>query len=87
MKVLIVDDDRDNLDLVVHHLRNEGFDIITSRRGDEAFELMKKEKPDLAILDGLIPAYTGSSSARRSRRNRGLEDVRRSSSCRASTRS
>ncbi len=59
MKVLVVDDDQSNLDLVVHHLRNEGFDILTSRRGDEAFEITKKERPDLAIIDGLIPGIHG----------------------------
>ncbi len=59
MKVLVVDDDQSNLDLVVHHLRNEGFDITTSRRGDEAFEITKKERPDLAIIDGLIPGIHG----------------------------
>ncbi len=59
MKVLVVDDDESNLDLVVHHLRNEGFTIITSRRGDEAFEIATKEYPDLAIIDGLIPGIHG----------------------------
>lgn len=58
-KILIVEDDADTLVLIQHFLKDSGYEILISRRGDEAFELTLKHQPDLAIIDGLIPGIHG----------------------------
>jgi DNA-binding response OmpR family regulator len=58
-KILIVEDDVDMLALIRHFLKDSGYEIIESRRGDEAFQLTLQQQPDLAIIDGLIPGIHG----------------------------
>ena len=58
-KILIVEDDVDMLALIRHFLKDSGYEIIESRRGDEAFQLTLDQQPDLAIIDGLIPGIHG----------------------------
>ena len=58
-KILIVEDDIDMLALIRHFLKDSGYEIIESRRGDEAFQLTLEQQPDLAIIDGLIPGIHG----------------------------
>ena len=58
-KILIVEDDIDMLALIRHFLKDSGYEIIESRRGDEAFQLTREQQPDLAIIDGLIPGIHG----------------------------
>ena len=58
-KLLIVEDDSDTLVLLEHFLKDSGFELIITRRGDEAYSLTKERQPDLAIIDGLIPGIHG----------------------------
>ncbi len=59
MKILIVEDDESTVDLIRHFLKDSGFEVITCKRGDEALQMILDEKPDLAIIDGLIPGIHG----------------------------
>jgi two-component system alkaline phosphatase synthesis response regulator PhoP len=59
MKVLIVDDDKNMLNLLKIYLEDDKFDVIESRNGEEAFRIVLKEKPDIAIIDGLLPGIHG----------------------------
>lgn len=59
MKILIVEDDESTVDLIRHFLKDSGFKVITCKRGDEAFQMVIDERPDLAIIDGLIPGIHG----------------------------
>ena len=59
MKVLIVDDDKDILNMLEVFLKDKDFDIITSGDGEDAYKIVMEEKPDLAIVDGLIPGIHG----------------------------
>ncbi len=58
-KVLVVEDDADTLALIRLYLQAAGFDVLTSKNGEEAFLLAMQEEPDLAIIDGLIPGIHG----------------------------
>ncbi len=58
-KILIVEDDTDMIVLIQHFLKDSGYELIISRRGDEAFQLAMDRQPDLAIIDGLIPGIHG----------------------------
>jgi two-component system alkaline phosphatase synthesis response regulator PhoP len=50
-RIMIVDDDPDFVEIVRSILAPEGYDIQTASNGDQAFKSMKKEKPDLVLLD------------------------------------
>ena len=56
---LIVDDDKDILTLLRYNLEKEGFKVLTSEDGGEAIEKARKEKPDLLILDLMLPGTDG----------------------------
>jgi two-component system, OmpR family, alkaline phosphatase synthesis response regulator PhoP len=57
--ILVVDDERDLVDLVGYNLENEGFAVIKALDGEKALELVKNKKPDLLILDLMLPGMKG----------------------------
>lgn len=58
-KLLIVDDEKDMVFAVKLQLEANGFDVITAHDGQAALELARKEKPDLLILDLMLPKIDG----------------------------
>jgi two-component system cell cycle response regulator DivK len=64
-KILIVEDNEDSRELVVKVLRNKGFDTIEAADGEEAIDKVKREKPELILLDISIPKMDGYEVARR----------------------
>src|ERR1044071_3563665 len=58
-KVLIADDEPDILEILKYNLLNEGYEVSTAKDGDEALEKAKKIKPDLVVLDVMMPRKTG----------------------------
>ncbi len=58
-QVLIVDDDRDNLDLLTHMMEHEGYHIQTAKSGEEALNSVKENPPDLILLDINMPDMSG----------------------------
>ncbi|HLO82599.1 MAG TPA: response regulator [Chitinophagaceae bacterium] len=58
-KILIADDEPDILEIVSYNLRNEGYEIINARDGEDALQKAKAFKPDLIILDVMMPYKTG----------------------------
>jgi CheY-like chemotaxis protein len=68
-KILLVDDDVDLAELVKTKLAVEGHQIFTIHTGEGAFELAKQVKPDIAILDIMLPGVTGYQICRRIRKD------------------
>lgn len=58
-KVLIADDEEDILEIIGYNLRNENYEVITAKDGKAAIEKAKESKPDLIILDMMMPFYSG----------------------------
>ena len=58
-KILIVEDDRNLLDSLRYNLRKEGYSVVTAVDGAEALEVARREKPDLIILDIMLPKLSG----------------------------
>ena len=58
-KILVVDDNQTNLDLVTGILEAEGFRTLTASDGAAARELSRSQQPDLILLDVLMPGETG----------------------------
>jgi two-component system alkaline phosphatase synthesis response regulator PhoP len=56
--ILVVDDEKDIVDLLSYNLTKEGFSVITASNGRDALILVKK-KPDLIILDVMMPEMNG----------------------------
>jgi len=58
-KILIADDEPDIIEILQYNLEKEGYDVITARDGEEALVKAKNNKPDLIILDIMMPKKTG----------------------------
>jgi len=58
-KILVVDDDPDILDALAMILESQGYQVVTARDGVEGLATLKAEKPDLMILDLLMPKMDG----------------------------
>ncbi len=58
-KILIVDDEKDILDLLEFNLQNEGYNTVTASDGEQALLTAKAENPDLIILDIMLPGKDG----------------------------
>jgi two-component system alkaline phosphatase synthesis response regulator PhoP len=58
-KILLVDDEPDILEIVGYNLKNEGYQVYTAENGEEALKKAKKKKPDLIILDVMMPVMDG----------------------------
>jgi CheY-like chemotaxis protein len=58
-KVLVVEDDVTMREIVVHKLTSEGFDVVEAGDGLQAIEVWEKEKPDIVLLDLMLPELDG----------------------------
>ena len=64
-RVLVVDDERDLVDLVAYNLTRGGYEVLTAFNGTEALEVAQREAPDLVVLDLMLPGIDGTEVARR----------------------
>ena len=62
-KIMVVDDEESLLILVSNLLETHGFDVITAKNGEECLSALKTEKPDLILLDIMMPGMTGIETA------------------------
>lgn len=53
-KILVVDDDIDVINVVTTILKNEGYNVLSAMDSKEAVQILRKEEPDLAILDVMM---------------------------------
>jgi two-component system alkaline phosphatase synthesis response regulator PhoP len=58
-RILIADDEPDILEIIQYNLVKEGYDVSTANDGDDALTKAKSQKPDLIILDIMMPKRTG----------------------------
>jgi two-component system phosphate regulon response regulator PhoB len=59
MTILVVDDELPIIELIQYNLKKEGFTVLTAENGAQALELARSEKPDLIILDLMLPDMGG----------------------------
>jgi DNA-binding response OmpR family regulator len=67
--VLVADDDRDILQLVSFRLERADYEVVQANDGEEALRLVKELRPDLAVLDLMMPKLNGYEVIREIRRN------------------
>jgi len=58
-KILVVDDDRNIVDLVRLYLERDGYQVLVAYDGLEALKLARQRRPDLIVLDLLLPEVDG----------------------------
>src|SRR3954470_15033321 len=71
-RVLIVDDHEDNVELLKARLESWGYGTISARDGAEALSTIETQRPDLVLLDIMMPKVDGIEVARRVKRNPNL---------------
>lgn len=67
MKLLVVDDETNILELLFYNLQKEGYDVDTSADGETALQLYAKNKYDLIVLDRMLPGIDGTDVLRKVR--------------------
>lgn len=74
-KILLVDDDQDILEFIGYNIKKEGFEVETASNGKDAIEVAKKFKPDLIILDVMMPEMDGMETCHQMRNMPMLKDT------------
>ena len=75
IKILLVDDEPDILEIVGYNLKNEGYQIFTAANGLLAIEKAKKVNPHLILLDVMMPEMDGIEACEKIRALKGFEDI------------
>jgi two-component system, OmpR family, alkaline phosphatase synthesis response regulator PhoP len=68
-RILAVDDEEDIRELVRYNLEKEGFEVSTAESGESALELIRSGRPDLVLLDLMLPGMDGFEVCRILKRN------------------
>jgi len=63
-KILVADDQADVLQLIAVRLKSSGFDVVTASDGQEVLLKVKEERPDLVVLDLMMPKLDGYKACR-----------------------
>ncbi len=74
-RILVVDDEPDILELTRFALSQEGYVVDTAASGDEALAQLRRNRPDLVVLDLMLPDQPGTEICRTMRSNEELRDV------------
>ncbi|MEW6535667.1 MAG: response regulator [Candidatus Auribacterota bacterium] len=74
-KILLVEDNEDNLETLATFLEFSKYSVATARDGQAALDAVEKEKPDVIFLDLSIPIIDGWEVARRIRSKQGSEKI------------
>lgn len=75
IKILLVDDEPDILEIVGYNLKSEGYQVFTAKNGVEAVKQAKKINPHLILLDIMMPEMDGIEACEKIRKIKSLEDV------------
>ncbi|MCB0211444.1 MAG: GAF domain-containing protein [Anaerolineae bacterium] len=73
--ILIVDDNRDNLAVLSYYLNTYGFRVLVARNGESALQKALYVKPDIILLDVLMPGIDGFETCQRLKENRHTRDI------------
>jgi len=74
-KIIVVEDEPDLVDVVSYNLQREGYLVLTAQRGDEGLNLIRSERPDLVLLDLMLPGMDGLSICRQMKSDDSLREI------------
>lgn len=72
-KILVVDDENDILEFIQYNLKKEGYEVHLAHNGQEAIDIAKKVKPDLILLDVMMPVMDGIEACKQIKSDSDLE--------------
>lgn len=75
IKVLVVDDEEDILELLEYNLEKENFEVVKARNGKEAVDMAVQEVPDIILLDIMMPLMDGIQACQEIRKEPSLDDA------------
>ena len=75
IKILLVDDEPDILEIISYNLTAQGYNVITANNGVQAVKKAKKEQPHLIILDVMMPEMDGIEACEQIRKIPELENT------------
>lgn len=75
-KILIIEDEKVLSDMYQEKLTQVGYDVMCAQTSQQGYELLKKQRPDLIILDILLPKENGICFLKRLRKNPDFADIR-----------
>ncbi|MBL7209611.1 MAG: response regulator [Dehalococcoidia bacterium] len=74
-KILLVDDDQDFVEATKLVLESKPYEVVTAYDGDEGLEKARQERPDLIILDIIMPVKDGFNAAEQLKKDPELRDI------------
>ena len=74
-KILVVEDDKDLISLIKFNLKSEGLIVLLSSNGEEGLFTAKEEKPDLILLDWMLPILSGIEVLQRLKNNKDTKSI------------
>lgn len=74
-KIIVVDDDPDLLLVVSTFLEKEGFEVVCFESGEECLEKLEKNKPDLILMDLMMPGLDGWETTEKIKSNPATKDI------------
>lgn len=75
MKILVIDDEEHILELLKFNLELSGFDVYVSTEANQTIELIGREKPDLLLLDWMLPKISGIDILKKIRQDEDIYDL------------
>ena len=75
MKILVIDDEEHILELLKFNLELSGFDVCVSTEANQTIELIDREKPDLLLLDWMLPKISGIDILKKIRQDEDIYDL------------
>lgn len=75
-RILIIDDEEDIRDILYYNLQKEGYDVLQAATGREGIEMAVSQKPDLVLLDVMMPEMDGIEVCQTLRENATTKDIR-----------
>jgi two-component system alkaline phosphatase synthesis response regulator PhoP len=73
--ILVVDDEKDLLDLIEYNLKKEGFNVLKAENGEEGIEKAKEFHPDLVLMDIMMPKMDGMEAVEKMRKDDELKSI------------
>ena len=73
--VLVVDDERDIVELIRYNLTQSGYRVISAGDGRQALDLVRRDRPDLVVLDLMLPLLPGTEVARVLKQEEATRDI------------
>ena len=74
-KILVVEDEPNQVELIEFNLNSEGYEVVVARDGEEALNLAEEENPDLILLDWMLPKVSGIEVCRQLRRSKITREI------------